>query len=150
MDCMGHWIFTIQGYTDFCLWSTREGLKRRVEEKIWPIGERTQNRKRIRRGDRLVFYLCGEGEHKFVGTAVLDSDVIEIGSSYNSNTLGLARYFVRLKQIRLWKTEVPINCVLTKLAAIPNAKHYGIYLQGGIRKLKPEDYELLVSLGSSH
>ena len=48
-----------------------------IDRNIWGIGGRTPNRNQVESGDKAVFYITGQGNQVFVGTATLDSGAYE-------------------------------------------------------------------------
>jgi len=123
---MGNWIFVLTG--------TDEEFQRRIEMEKWPIFRKTTYRQQVHESDKVVFYKAGEGNKKFLGTSTVSSELKPEGKT---------DFFLNLKEIDVWKKSKPIRHMLDKLDFIKNKVQWGIYMQGGVRKLSEKDYELI-------
>lgn len=125
---MSYWILVIS--------DTDNEFKKRIEKKKWPIFIHTHNRKKLKIGDKVVFYKAGVEGKKFLGTARLDSTL-------NMETrLG---YSVNLSEIKIWKKAHSAEKLLDKLEFIKDRKVWGRFFQGGIRRINYEDYSVIVN-----
>ena len=129
LDTVNNWIFVIN--------DTINELKRRVAEKKWPIYHFTVYRKKIRAGDRVVFYKAGANGQKFLGSATTASSILKIENKLD--------FFVRLKEIEICKHSVPIHPLVKDLDFFENKSQWGRHLQGGVRPINKKDYETIVS-----
>ena len=124
---MAYWIFiTSSPDNEFSHW---------LSEKKWPIFRRTPNKKRIRKGDVIIFYKSGYGRKKFVGSARLSS---ELEDPMDPSSVGI-------DAIKVWKKPVPIQDVISELDIIVNKKSWGLYLMGGVRGIGEKDYSTIIS-----
>jgi len=126
---MTYWIFTIN--------DTDNEFEKRVNEKKWPIFNRTPNRRSLMKDDLVVFYKAGvKNAQEFIGKAELDSE---------AGKAGIINYAVKLKNIEVWKNGVDIKHMLHELIFIGNTSLWGIYMQGGVRRITEKDYNTIVS-----
>lgn len=143
---MNHWIFIVtsidQGHT------SREIYRLRMEDRFWGLGERTPNRRNLKKGDRVVFYI-GLPEKVFGGTAQLASDSFQLTpeqiARYSHDRPHLeAGYGVRLSQIEVWDEPQPVEPLTSALDFIENEPYWYSYFQGGIRGITRDDYATIV------
>ena len=135
-----YWIFAFKEYTDF-LHGTKESLFKRLKKNgKWYIGHRTQNRKRVKKGDRVVIYQTGEEGLKFVGNAVLESDLQppEKGDFFP---------FVIVSELKVWEKELHVSEVETQLSFQKSETPLKYYFQMAIRNITEQDYMILMNKG---
>ncbi len=71
---MNYWLFTVtEKKVDSDTLEAKDIFDQRTSDKFWGLGERTPNRRSIRQGDRVVFYV-GWPLMIFAATATLASD----------------------------------------------------------------------------
>ncbi len=125
---MSCWILVIN--------DTNSEFEKRIEEKKWPIFTFTPNRKKLKTGDRIIFYKAGIEGKKFLGTAKLNSDL-------NIETrLG---YSISLTDIKIWKRPRSVEKLLDKLEFIRDRKAWGRFFQGGVIKINGKDYTIIAN-----
>lgn len=58
---VNHWIFVVNEWTDKTgkKWKGKEIFDTLQADRIWGIGDKTPNRKKLSKGDRVVIYLAG-------------------------------------------------------------------------------------------
>jgi len=121
----------------FVINDTEKEFSKRIKAKKWPTYTNTVNARHLKKGDQIIFYKAGTGNHIFSGSANIDSvDVNEKG-----------RGEVTLVKIEVWKNPVEITKIYDKLKIIKNPAYYGAYLAGGIKKLTESDFEFIVRNG---
>lgn len=123
---MSNWIFVIKN-------SDKE-FRSRVKNKQWPIYNKTQNRKRLQIGDRLIFYKAGINGQKFLGTATIGSNLKE---------KSLFTFSLDLNDIKIWKAPVEMKNVIKNLDFIKNKENWGNYFQGGVRCISDTDFDTI-------
>jgi len=124
---MSNWVFVIT--------SSNEEFDRRINQKKWPIYEQTANRKKLRVGDKVIFYKGAKMGKVFSGRAQISSPLTPEDSNY----------FVELSKIKIWKRHIPIKEVLMDLKFIFHKKNWGVHLQGGAIELPDDDYKTILS-----
>lgn len=123
----------------------------RMRDRFWGIGERTPNRKRLRNGDKVVFYIGGQEGPYFVGRCALASDVLPLqGEKKVSMGHGIGFYQVSqgvdLADIEVWKEPRPLNSELVKkLDFISNKDQYWAHFQGGVIAISEDDFETIIN-----
>ena len=75
---MSNWIFTVtQHKVDGELLLADDILNQRMADQFWGLGEKTPNRRSLKKGDFVVFYV-GLPRKVFAASAQLDSDSFEL------------------------------------------------------------------------
>jgi hypothetical protein len=131
-----YWIFVFSEFTDFSRGSTDELFSRLGRNPKWCIGPRTANRKRLAKGDKIIFYQTGQDGKKFVGTAILDSALLPRENEDQFD-------FVFLANILTWKNPVHLAKVASKLSFVQSKEKLHFYFQTGIRAITENDYRLI-------
>jgi predicted RNA-binding protein len=116
---------------------------KRMEQKRWGLGERTANRKRVKPGDRVIFYRGGEDGKAFIGSAEIISDASELEEDSIAN-VDTSYYSVKLDNINIFPEPKSIYDFVDKLEFIQNPDNWGAYLQGGTRRISESDYKLIL------
>jgi len=146
---MNYWIFIATGHKVEGKVYTGEGTYRtRMEDGFWGIGERTPNRRNLKKADSVVFYL-GAPEKTFAGTAVLKTDCYvltdEQKESYgHGDAFYTSDYGVELEDIDQWPTPVAVEFLLSNLDFIENEEYWFPYFQGGVRRISEKDFRTIV------
>lgn len=147
---INYWIFVVND--DKIGKEKKKGIEiynQRMSDAFWGIGERTPNRKRLKKGDKVVFYLAGSEGQKFLGTCTLVSGFDELGKEEWEKTrhgpFFQTRHGAKLKDIERWDTLRPIHPLIENLGFIAKPEIWGNYLQGGIRSISEDDYNLIMS-----
>jgi len=115
----------------------KKELRKRTAGKEWSIYPFTRNRKKLRAGDKVVFYLAGKNEKKFVGNCTLNSAIKK-----KENVLVSS---VDLTQITIWKRHLDVHDVLADLVFVKNKDNWGASFQGGVAPISEKDYRLILS-----
>lgn len=105
----------------------------RIQTKRWSLYKRTSNRLKIKKGDKILFYLAGSPRRKIVARAVVSSQVKEEGEAFS----------VGLNKIKVFKKQVPIKPFIESLEFIKNKAKWGVFMQGGIVKITDNDFKIL-------
>jgi len=145
-----YWIFVV---TDAKLGSRKkkgiEIYNQRMSDSFWGIGEGTPNRTKLKKGDKAVFYLGGSEGQKFLGTCTLASDYYKLGKKewekLKRGPFFQATQGVKLADTNVWDTPRPIQPLIESLGFIAKPEFWGTYLQGGVRSISEDDYNLIVS-----
>ncbi len=103
-----------------------------IKEKKISLPKKTGNKDKIVKNDKIIFYLGGIGNMKFIGTAT-------IMAKSKSTELDLS---VELSDIDIWETPIPIQSIRDSLKFIPK-KNWGSFFQGKIVWLSYNDYKLI-------
>ena len=143
-----HWIFVVTDHPKAGLTAEQIFVTRMTDE-FWGLGERTPNRKRLKRGDKVVF---SHGAKLFLGTATLDSDSYEPKEEErdrlgHENEFYASRHGVKLAEIKIWDPPKQVNQFVENLDFIKRKDRPGGHFQGGVRAISKKDYELIVGKG---
>jgi predicted RNA-binding protein len=146
---MAYWLFVVtshkSGGEEF---SGEDILQTRFKDHFWGLGERTPNRKRLKKGDEVVFYM-GLPRKEFVASTALASDSFALSSNqikqYAHNTeLYASKYGVLLDYPSIWSNPVPAERLVPQLEFIENKEYWYSYFQGGVRELCSHDYRVII------
>jgi hypothetical protein len=75
---VNYWIFIVTDHREHGL-TSEDVIRRRLQDRFWGLGEATQNRKALLKGDRVVFYLATPLKC-FAATATLASPSFELSA----------------------------------------------------------------------
>jgi len=146
---MSYWAFTVtEKKLDDGNLLAEEIFKQRTSDKFWGLGEKTPNRRSLRRGDRIVFYV-GWPLMIFAGTATLASDSFSLSDEQkdlygHGKQFYRADYGVQLENIDLFDSPRPVKEVIPSLKFIENKENWYVYFQGGVRQLSEDDFLTIV------
>jgi predicted RNA-binding protein len=146
---MNYWLFTVtQKKVDGETLEAEDIFKQRSSDMFWGLGERTPNRRSVRRGDRVVFYV-GWPLMIFAATATLASDSFSLSDEQKNvyghgKTFYRADYGVELENIELFDSPRLVKEIVPSLKFIENKENWNTYFQGGIRQLSEDDFLTIV------
>jgi predicted RNA-binding protein len=143
---MSYWIFIVTRHKEHGL-TADEIFRQRMADKFWGLGEKTQNRSSLRKGDQVVYYV-GLPAIVFVGSAVLASDSWRLSEEERDRVshgteFYRAEYGVRLDQIQVWHEPRPVKGLVPHLKFIENKEFWFAYFQGGVREISEEDFRTI-------
>jgi hypothetical protein len=146
---MNYWIIvaTVQK-TEEGVFSPEEVFSTRMQDRFWGLGEKTSNRRHLRKGDKVVFYL-GNPIVTYAGTATLASDSFQLTSQQAQQySHGKQRYSseygILIEDIDLWQNPKPARDLVDDLNFIENKQYWGAYFQGGVRQVSEVDYLTII------
>lgn len=146
---MNYWAFTVtEKKLDGGTLHAEDIFKQRTSDKFWGLGERTPNRRSLRRGDRVVFYV-GWPLMTFAATATLASDSFSL-SDEQKDLYGhgvpfyRADYGVQLENLEFFDSPRPVKELVPSLKFIENKENWYVYFQGGIRQLSEDDFLAII------
>lgn len=132
-------------------------IKELLKSGYWLLGSRTRNRKRVKKGDRAVFYAAGSGNSTFVAAATIASKCTpispherrmideELVEELGFEHPGLLSFEV--VDVSFFDTPVPARQLVDQLGFIKNRARWGGYFQGGSVSIPKEDFELILTSG---
>ena len=123
-------------------------VEQRLNDGFWGLGEKTPNRRALKKGDSVVFYV-GLPSMAFVANASLASDSFSLSEGqrekYGHGKLFYqAEYGVLLDQIARWQEPKYVKDLVPNLGFIENKESWFAYFQGGVRQLSDEDFRVIV------
>ena len=110
---MNYWIFNAAPYaSDTESYTARQIYDRRMQDRFWGLGTRTQNRKKLRKGAQVLFYIA-RPEQVFAGTARLASDCFDLNAEEQAKLSHGSAFFtaehgVWLEAIETWDRSHPM------------------------------------------
>jgi hypothetical protein len=140
---MNHWLFTVTQKKTEGL-EAEDIFKQRMQDGFWGLGERTSNRRSLRAGDRVVFYV-GWPTMTFAGSAVLASESFELTDADNEEyghgiPFYRSEHGVLLQEINIFNPPKLVKEYVPSLKFIENKENWNSYFQGGVRQLSDVDY----------
>lgn len=109
-------------------------LKDRVKGKFWSLNKNTGNFNRIKKDDKVVFYVGGRDGQKFVGRCTLASEPYPLTPEQKKQIVGypssLFTHSVGLEDIKLWKEPLSVLDLKEELSFIKNKDIWKKYLGG--------------------
>ena len=122
-----------------------------MKDSFWGLGEKTPNRKHLKKGDKVVFYIGGrEGGH-FAGNCTLSSDSYMLSSEKKETvshgmSFYRADYGVDLAGIEIWDEPHELDSELVnKLGFISNKEMYWAHFQGGVIAISEDDFNIILN-----
>jgi hypothetical protein len=149
-----HWIFKVNDDSEGKI--SLEGIKiynHRMSDRAWGIKEYTKagrkaaNVSHLKTGDRVIFYLCGNDGHCFLGTAILKTGFPLVELVVHKEFLDW-KWGVELTDFTPLARQVKIEELRGKVHFVPEGENYGSYIQGAITRIAEEDYNLINNRGS--
>ncbi len=145
---MSYWIFIVTEQRvgkDTC--SAKEIFDQRMKDGFWGLGEKTPNRRNIKTGDKVVFYM-GSPVQAFTGTAVLSTSSFKLNDAqkkkyHHDKKFFSSEYGVELEGIEIWSNPKPVAELVTDLDFIENKQFWYAYFQGGVRQITEESFLLI-------
>jgi len=121
-------------------------LKQRLAEEFWGLDENALNRRSLKKGDQIVFYL-GMPEMSFAAFGTLASDFFALSGKdkekYRRDKPFQADYGVLLENAQLWDVPRPVKDLVERLTFIQNKKNWFAHFRGSVRPIPPEDYRTI-------
>lgn len=109
-------------------------FQERIKLKKWPIYKRTNHRRKIRKGDKILFYLAGSHRRKIVADGILGSNLKINGEEF----------LIDISKIKLWKRQILLKPLVESLEFVKNKEKWGVFMQGGIVRITDRDFETLL------
>ena len=146
---VNYWIFTVND--DEVNGILKKGIKiysQRMKDRFWGINENAQNIRRIRSGDKIIYYLAGREGKVFIGTATLASEFFELSEEDKKNfwhgTYFRPTHGVKLKEVEIWETKKSIYPLLEKFGLKKNS-NWGYYFHHSIIPISSTVYDSLIA-----
>jgi hypothetical protein len=151
---MSCWIFTVTSHKlDEGILTGDDILSQRAQDKFWGLGEKTPNRRTLKKGDEIVFYV-GNPKKVFAATATLASDSVKTSEEEkeklsHGKPFYRAEYGVRLENIQMWSNPRSAEELVPHLDFIENKPSWFAYFQGGVRQVSEKDFRTITE-GREH
>ncbi|MBU1698619.1 MAG: EVE domain-containing protein [Candidatus Eisenbacteria bacterium] len=147
---MNYWLFIVTKRKDETgTILPRAVLEQRAADRFWGLAEKTPNRKLVRKGDKIIFYIALP-ESAFGGEATLAGVCRKLNSQERRVLSHEKQVFetdlgVDLDDVVIWSRPIPISVLVPRLSFIENKEYWFTYFQGGIRQISEQDYRLITS-----
>lgn len=147
---VNQWIFVVIDHrTDDKIIKAIDVLKDRLKEKFWSLNKNAGNFNRIKKDDKVIFYIGGRDGQKFTGRCTLAGEPYPITLEQKKKIIGspssLFSHSVSLKNIKLWEEPLLVLDLKEELAFIKDKDLWRKYFRRSIIPLSDEDYNLIVS-----
>ena len=123
-------------------------LQKRLEQNIWEIYSNTANKKILKPGDLVLFYLAGSSKlAKHIVAEAKIAKVFDPPSKASQDTYGpTPERCVQFEEIKEYEKKVALIDKFDELSFIPkNRSKWGSAVQSGCRRILASDYEHLKS-----
>ena len=126
--------------------NSKELYSHRLENKVYPLYQRTKFKDLLKANDSFIFYLAGSPvseTRKFIAYGKIDNVVFD--KSYNEDDMHLSQpidKIVTLKSV-VTKKSVNIYSIKDRLSFISKKKKWGSSMQGGVIRISKEDFNLI-------
>lgn len=147
---MNHWIFTATPHKgDGYSLSSQDIYNTRMADRFWGFNLTTPNLRKLRPGDKVVFYL-GRPKKAFAGTATLGTAATELTDEQKEHySHGISFYRpdvgVFVEDIDIWPASKHVESMLDELAFVRNKESWQSHFQGGVTAISAEDYDAILS-----
>ena len=121
-------------------------LKIRLEEKKYPLYQKTPFLHEVKKKDEVIFYIAGKNtfSQNFFGSAIIENteNTEKETVDPDKNKHVVIKNLI-LRSINIFKTPIPIKLHIKELEFIKNKKNYGISFMGGVSKITQNDFNLI-------
>lgn len=119
-------------------------LQNRVKYGFWVISSKNPLRRRVKAGDRGIFYVAGAGGGFFAGECTIKSEERAMDSHHRSLLEGypstLLDHYFEIEG-HLWPSFKPLSEMIDKLSFITNKERWWAHLQGTLKQITAMDFE---------
>jgi len=118
----------------------------RVKKRVWGLSRFAAHRRKISKGDRVVFYVSSRSRNMLsllVGCGVIDSQPYLVSDVERRLCIAFPEKYthvVDLSDVEIWPKPLPFRSVCSSLSFVRNKESPYVYLQGGIVRICEEDY----------
>ena len=144
-----HWAFivrdhTYQGKTILA----RDVLADRVRNKFWSLNSRARNVKKLKKGDKVVFYLTSPEGRGFMGRGVLAGEAHPMTIEQRFHIIGSPSinfdYAVEFREAEMWPKLIPLDLLANRMPLLLGRKNPVRVFRGSIIRLTERDYEIVL------
>ena len=144
-----HWAFivrdhTYQGKTILA----RDVLADRVRNKFWSLNSRARNVKKLKKGDKVVFYLTSSEGRGFMGRGVLAGEAHPMTIEQRFHIIGSPSinfdYAVEFREAEMWPKLAPPDLLADRMPLLLGRKNPARVFRGSIIRLTERDYEIVL------
>ncbi len=123
--------------------------KRRITESKWPLYTTTRHSDEIKHNDKLLIYLAGN--QKYCRHFIAYVEVAKVEPVENlkfvdiDSNIGLIKSYLILKNNKEFLHPFNVKENLDTLSFIIHKKSYGLFFQGGVRKIDEKSFNQIIS-----
>lgn len=144
-----YWVFVVKDHQHLGrIIPAREVLVNRVKNKFWSLNSRARYVKRLRQGDRVVFYVASRIERGFMGRGVLAGEPHPMTDEQRFHIIGMPSeafdYTVEFSEAEIWSKPITIEEVKDKMPYLKG--RVKIFFRGSIIRISEEDYKTLIDV----
>jgi hypothetical protein len=127
--------------------SALKEFEERIALNRWFIYEGTRNRKALKEGDKILFYLSGK---KLIPQIAAKAEISKIrkplSSETNANLQSPVHSVLEFKNFERFDAPIDFKKILQYLSFAPsNMQKWGVVVFGGCRRISEQDYETILS-----
>ncbi|MEM0205188.1 MAG: EVE domain-containing protein [Nitrososphaerota archaeon] len=147
---VNYWILIAKDHNyDGSIVSAITIIKNRVEHKFWILNKNTPGIKRLKPGDKAVFYAASFEGKGFCGWGELSTEPHPLTPDQRFYAFGkpsmLFDFAVDFKIAEFWPKLKPIEKLASVLSFLKDKSNYIRCFRGSIRAITQEDFEHIIS-----
>ena len=144
-----HWAFIVRDHTyQGKIILARDVLADRVRNKFWSLNSRARNVRKLKEGDKVVFYLTSSEGRGFMGRGVLAGEAHPMTIEQRFHIIGSPSinfdYAVEFREAEMWPKLVPLDLLTDRMPLLLGRKNPARVFRGSIIRLTERDYEIVL------
>ena len=144
-----HWAFIVRDHTyQGKIILARDVLADRVRNKFWSLNSRARNVRKLKKGDKVVFYLTSSEGRGFMGRGVLAGEAHPMTIEQRFHIIGSPSinfdYAVEFREAEMWPRLVPLDLLAYRMPLLLGRKNPARVFRGSIIRLTERDYEIVL------
>ena len=149
-DEVEHYIFTVNNISSKdSLMLAEDIVKGLLQQKVWFFSSITPLHSKLKKGDKVLVYLCGKNRRYFGAKLNIDGEIANISHNpeltKTKHSLGLDWFdlYIQLDNIKYFNNKIFIKPLIQELTFIKNKKNYGLNLRLPIINIPETDFRLI-------
>ena len=126
----------------------RDVLADRVRNKFWSPNSRARNVRKLKKGDKMVFYLMSSEGRGFMGREVLAGEAHPMTIQQRFHIIGSPSinfdYAVEFREAEMWPKLVTLDLLADRMPLLPGRKNPARVFRRSIIRLTEGDYEIVL------
>jgi len=126
----------------------RNVLADRVRNKFWSLNSRARNVRKLKKGDKVVFYLTSSEGRGFMGRGVLAGEAHPMTIEQRFHIIGSPSinfdYAVEFREAEMWPKLVTLDLLADRMPLLLGRKNPARVFRGSIIRLTERDYEIVL------
>lgn len=145
----GYWAFVVKDHVfERRVIPAHEVLADRVRNRFWSLNSRAPNVRRLKGGDRVLFYVTSRSERGFMGRGVLAGSAHPITVEQRFHVVGTPSinfdYAVEFSEAVMWPELLPLEELVGRMPLLRGRKRPAAVFRGSIRRISERDYEAVL------